>query len=74
MKMLGSVIRKARNEKGMTLEGLAYELEMDEKHLSRIETGKKNPSSMTLIYIAKAIDLDLNAYVNTFHQSINNCE
>ncbi len=46
---------KARNEAGMTQQQLSDRVGMDQAVLSRIETGKANPSINTLQKLAKGL-------------------
>ncbi len=56
-KFLGETIRIARKAKGLTQEALAEIVDIDEKHLSRIENGKSFPSLITLKKLLLALDL-----------------
>ena len=54
--VLGNYIRTKRIEKGFTLEKLAEEIDMDDKHLSKVELGKKMPGFMTVYKIAQVLE------------------
>lgn len=69
--ILGKCIRKKRLSEGMTLENLADQLKMDDKHLARIERGEKRPSAYTLALIQIALDIHSDEYVLEFKQAIN---
>lgn len=56
MKIVGVNIRKAREEKGLTLRELAKKMEVSASLLSQIETGKASPSLATLRNIAASLD------------------
>ncbi|WP_041258203.1 helix-turn-helix domain-containing protein [Fibrella aestuarina] len=51
---VGSLIREARRTKGLTQKELADILEMDEKRLARLESGRMNPTISTLQRILNA--------------------
>jgi DNA-binding XRE family transcriptional regulator len=49
--------RKLRLQKEMTQEELAFEAEIDLTYVGGIERGRRNPSLMVLVRIAKALDV-----------------
>ena len=57
LKSLGLQIAKARRERGFSQEDLAGAAEIDRSFLSEIENGRKNPSVLSLIRIAKALNV-----------------
>lgn len=56
---LANVIRKRRQEIGMTQIELAFKASTTQKSISKIETGKENPSFLTMLSIVKALDMDV---------------
>lgn len=54
-KRVGSKIRKARTEKGLTIEELANEANLEYSQLSRIELGKINTSIFHVYQIAHCL-------------------
>lgn len=54
---VGIVIRRLREEKGMTQELLSGFAGIARSHLSMIETGSKNPNFETLWKIADALEI-----------------
>lgn len=58
-KHIGQKIRIARKSKEMTLEDLAFEINMDWSFLARIETGKAVASIETLYKICSALNIEL---------------
>ncbi len=56
---LVKVLIEARNARGMTQQQLARLSEIDQAVLSRIESGKANPSIKTLQRVAKGLDKKL---------------
>ena len=59
VKVIGGAIRGLREEKGLTLEGLAANADISYQYLSGIETGKENFSIRILEKIARALDVSL---------------
>lgn len=59
IKKLGQHIKKLRKEKSMTQLDVAIESEMEENAFQRIESGRTNPSTKTLLKIAKALDISM---------------
>lgn len=58
-KFIGAKIKAARINKNMTQYALAEEVGMDEKQLSRLESGKHYPTLKTLLAIAKVLEIKL---------------
>lgn len=56
---LGAAIRKTRVDLGLKLEAVAMEAGFDAGNLSRIETGKQNPSMDRLEDIARALGVSV---------------
>jgi transcriptional regulator with XRE-family HTH domain len=54
---IGSHIREIRKKQDMTLEELSDKANLDWSFLARIETGKAVPSVMSLVKIAKALNV-----------------
>lgn len=52
-------ITQLRKQKGISLEKLAYENGISKGNLSDIEKGFCNPTLMTLLKIAKGLDIDI---------------
>jgi transcriptional regulator with XRE-family HTH domain len=57
-RVIGKYIRQKRQEKDLTIEQLAELINMDDKHLSRLERGRKLPSFMTVLKIAKELEFN----------------
>ena len=58
-KQLGYRIRYLREEKGLSIEALALEADINRNYLGDLERGTRNPTVMVLNKIAKALDIDL---------------
>jgi transcriptional regulator with XRE-family HTH domain len=55
-KVIGAAIRELREERGLTLEGLATNAGISYQYLSGIETGKENFSIRILEKISRALE------------------
>lgn len=53
--MLGDVLRKAREDAGMTQETLSFEADLDRTYISHLENDKKSPTVEVLFRIADAL-------------------
>lgn len=58
---IGKVIRALRNERGLSLESLAFDAGTDASNLSRVERGVQQPTEEGLLAIAKALGTSLAA-------------
>ena len=58
---LGEKIKSLRKSKGVSQEALATMLKINRNFLSRIETGKSEPTSSILKQIAEIFNIDLNS-------------
>ena len=56
-KIVGKRIREERLKKGLTLEKLAHDAEMDYSQLNRIELGKINTSIYHIYQISKFLEI-----------------
>lgn len=54
---LGAAIRRARLERNMSQEELAHRSEIDRAYMSSIERGLQNPGIVSIVGVAKALDL-----------------
>jgi transcriptional regulator with XRE-family HTH domain len=57
--IFGDNVRKARQQKGLTQEALAFEAKIDLTYVGGIERGKRNPSLLVMARIADALSLPL---------------
>ena len=58
-KQLGYRIRYLRTQKGLSIEALALEAEINRNYLGDLERGTRNPTVVILNKIAKALEVDL---------------
>lgn len=61
---IGRNIHKARIKKNMSVRMLALQAGIQERFLYKIESGEKKAGIMTIIRLAKALDMDINDLVN----------
>lgn len=54
-KKIGQSIRKVRENKGITQEKVALDAGLNRAYIGYIERGERNPSTETLVKIAKAL-------------------
>jgi len=66
-KLLGARIKELRNGRGLSQEQLAERLEIDTKHLSRLETGVNAPTIDRLELIASVLDVDVHSLFEYGH-------
>lgn len=59
IKKLGKRIVAIRKEKGIRQKDFSDRLDMDDGSLRRIESGRTNPTTTTLLSIAKALKVDM---------------
>ena len=58
-KQLGARIRYLRQQKGLSIEDLSLEADINRNYLGDLERGLRNPTLIILNKIAKALDIDL---------------
>ena len=58
-KQLGMRIRYLREQKGLTLEDLSFESNVNKNYLSDLERGNRNPTVKILERISLALDISL---------------
>lgn len=56
---LGARIRAIRSSKNMTQNDLAVECEFEKASMSRIESGKSNPTVRTLLKICRVLEVNI---------------
>lgn len=59
IKKLGANIVSIRKKKGLKQKELSDLLDMDDGSLRRIESGRTNPTTTTLLSLAIALDIDV---------------
>ncbi len=67
-KLLGARIKELRKARGLSQDQLSEEINIDSKHLSRIEVGNSYPSLDTVENIAKALDVEVKDLFEFAHE------
>jgi transcriptional regulator with XRE-family HTH domain len=62
LKMIGKNIRTIRNSKGLSMEALANEANIEFRQLGRIERGEGNTTVASLVKIADALKVDVGVF------------
>lgn len=68
--ILGNHIRLKRKERGLTQEILAGDIEINAKHLGKIEQGSREPRALLLGKIEYALDLDKKAIFEEYMEAV----
>ena len=71
---LGEKIKQLRKSKGVSQEELAGMLKINRNYLSRIETGKSEPTSSILKNIAEIFGIDLNSLLDIINDENKNAD
>ena len=71
---LGEKIKQLRKSKGISQEDLASMLKINRNYLSRIETGKSEPTSSVLKQIAEIFSVDLNSLLDIIDEENKNTD
>ncbi|MBI5139472.1 helix-turn-helix transcriptional regulator [Candidatus Nomurabacteria bacterium] len=69
--LLGARIKELRKLRGLSQDQLSEKINIDPKHLSRIEVGKSYPSLDTLEKIAKTLSVEIKDLFEFMHQTEN---
>lgn len=64
IKAFGLVIKELRKAQGFSQEALAFEASLDRTFLSQVETGRKQPSLLTIFRLATALKLTVSELFN----------
>ncbi|MFZ3090383.1 MAG: helix-turn-helix transcriptional regulator [Nitrospirota bacterium] len=67
--LLGSRIKELRKLRGLSQEKLSEKINIDPKHLSRIEVGRGFPSLDTLERIATVLNVELKDFFEFAHEA-----
>lgn len=59
LKLFGQNLRKLREARGFTSRGFADHAEIAHSQVWKLETGKASPSLLTLITLAKSLDITI---------------
>jgi len=58
-RIIGANIGRLRKERGLTQEEVAFRAKIDLTYMGGIERGKRNPSLMVMVRVAKALSAEL---------------
>ena len=72
--IVGEVIAKFRNKKGITQEVLSGLSDIGRTHLSAIERGERKPTLETLYRISCALDVNISDIIIAIEEEINKKE
>ena len=73
-KLLGVRIKELRKTRGLSQEQLSGKIDIDPKHLSRIESGRSFPSLDTLEKLANALQVEIKDFFEFAHEAKNTRE
>lgn len=62
LKDFGMNLRRIRKEKGLSMESVANEAEIEYRQLGRIERGEVNTTIISLLRIAEVLKVDLSKF------------
>jgi len=68
---LGQRIKKLREDKGITQQQIAHELDTEKSNISRLESGRVNPKFSTLINVAKQLGIKITELVDIDNTETN---
>ena len=60
---LGQIIREKREAQGLTQIEVAEKAELDRNYIGMVERGERNPSYLSLIKIAKGLDMPVDQLI-----------
>ncbi|MGX5820672.1 helix-turn-helix domain-containing protein [Chitinophaga lutea] len=63
LEKLGDRIKKIRTEKGLTTRELEAFSGVDSSNITRYELGQKNPSYLTLVKLAKGLEVSIHSLI-----------
>lgn len=69
--VIGSRIRQYRQERGITQEDLAFQINSSTAYISNIERGIKKPSLEKLVVIAEVLHVTVNDFIYSLPYSAN---
>lgn len=67
-KCFGARLKEIREKRGINQEQLAELVNMESRHISRIETGKSFTTLENISKIAQALDVDISTFFNFEHK------
>lgn len=73
-KTVGKVIRRVREEKGLSQEVVSGLADIGRTHLSAIERGTRKPTMETFFRIANAMDIDASSLLRQIESECENAD
>lgn len=73
-KTVGKVIRRVREEKGLSQEVVSGLADIGRTHLSAIERGTRKPTMETFFRIANAMDIDASSLLKQIESECENAD
>lgn len=70
----GKNLKRIRNSKDITLDGLSKLVDISAVSLSRYETGQREPSFQTIEKLSKALNVDINELIGTNEPKTSNVD
>jgi transcriptional regulator with XRE-family HTH domain len=70
LEQFGQKLKDLRIQKGLTLEQLAFEADIELSQVHRAEKGKINPTLTTLIALAKGLNISISELLAEFNLDI----
>lgn len=64
LRRFGGNVRRCREQRGWTQQRLADEAGLDRSYVSGVERGVRNPTVVTLVVLAKALDADVASLIS----------
>lgn len=69
LQLLGRTIRRLRKQRGLSQEALAEAARMHLNHVSSIERGERNPGFLSLLKLARGLDVPIATLFDEFPPS-----
>ena len=68
----GKVLRKLRNEAGLSQENLALEADLQRNYISLIELGQNQPTLTTIYKLSGALNIKMSKLIQLVDDELNN--
>jgi transcriptional regulator with XRE-family HTH domain len=71
IKAFGLIIKMLRHAQSLSQEALAFEAGIDRTFLSQLETGRKQPSLLTIFRLAAALHIEASALIQLVERQLS---
>jgi transcriptional regulator with XRE-family HTH domain len=71
VKAFGLIIKTLRHAQNLSQEALAFEARIDRTFLSQLETGRKQPSLLTIFRLAAALQVEASALIQLVERQLS---